>query len=37
MKQILTPALARVFKGLQYPFNVMLTCVRGHVSYGLTV
>ena len=37
MKQTLTPALARVFKRLHYPFDVMLMCVRWYVAYGLSV
>jgi transposase-like protein len=37
MKQSLTPALARVFKRLHYPFDVMLMCVRWYVAYGLSV
>jgi hypothetical protein len=37
MKQVLTPALARVFKRLHYPFDVMLMCVRWYVAYGLSV
>jgi putative transposase len=37
MKQTLTPALARVFKRLHYPFEVMLLCVRWYVAYGLSV
>jgi putative transposase len=36
MKQSLTPALARVFKRLPYPFDVMLMCVRWYVAYGLS-
>jgi hypothetical protein len=30
----LTPALARVFKRLHYPFDVMLMCVRWYVAYA---
>jgi putative transposase len=37
LKQSLTPALARVFKRLHYPFDVMLMCVRWYVAYGLSV
>jgi putative transposase len=37
MKQTLTPALARVFKRLHYPLDVMLMCVRWYVAYGLSV
>ncbi|WP_211709200.1 IS6 family transposase [Paraburkholderia aspalathi] len=37
MKQSPTPALARVFKRLHYPFDVMLMCVRWYVAYGLSV
>jgi putative transposase len=37
MKQTLTPALARVFKRLHYPFDVMLMCVRWYVANGLSV
>jgi transposase-like protein len=37
MKQIPTPALARVFKRLHHPFDVMLICVRWYVAYGLSV
>ena len=37
MKQSLRPALARVFKRLHYPFDVMLMCVRWYVAYGLSV
>jgi putative transposase len=37
MKQSLTPELARVFKRLHYPFDVMLMCVRWYVAYGLSV
>ena len=37
MKQSLTPALARVFKLLHYPFDVMLMCVRWCIAYGLSV
>jgi transposase-like protein len=37
MKQSLTPALARVFKRLHYPFDVMLMCVRWCIAYGLSV
>jgi putative transposase len=37
MKPGLTPALARVFKRLHYPFDVMLMCVRWYVAYGLSV
>ena len=37
MKQTLTPALARVFKRLHYPFDVMLMCVRWYVAFGLSV
>jgi hypothetical protein len=36
MKQTLTPALARVFKRLNFPFDVMLMCVRWYVAYGLS-
>jgi hypothetical protein len=32
MKQTLTPALARIFKRLHYPLDVMLMCVRGFVK-----
>lgn len=34
MKQTLNPALARVFKCLHYPLDVMLTCVRWYVAYA---
>ena len=37
MKQSLTPELARVFKRLHYPFDVMLMWVRWYVAYGLSV
>jgi putative transposase len=37
MRQTLTPALARVFKRLHYPLDVMLMCVRWYVAYGLSV
>jgi putative transposase len=37
MKQTLTPALARVFKRLHYPLDVMLMCVRWYVAYGLSL
>ena len=37
MKQTLTPALARVFKRLHYPLDVILMCVRWYVAYGLSV
>jgi putative transposase len=37
MKQTLMPAVARVFKRLHYPFDVMLMCVRWYVAYGLSV
>jgi putative transposase len=37
MRQTLMPALARVFKRLRYPFNMMLMCVRWYVAYGLSV
>jgi putative transposase len=37
MKQTLTPALARIFKRLHYPLDVMLMCVRWFVAYGLSV
>ena len=37
MKQTLTPALARVFKRLHYPLDVILTCVRWYVAYGLSL
>jgi transposase-like protein len=37
MNQPLTPVLARVFKRLHYPFDVMLMCVRWYVAYGLSV
>jgi putative transposase len=37
MRQTLTPALARAFKRLHYPFDVMLMCVRWYVAYGLSV
>jgi hypothetical protein len=37
MKQTLTPALARVFKRLHYPLDVILMCVRWYVTYGLSV
>src|ERR1700712_4737239 len=37
MKQTLTPAVARVFKRLHYPFDVMLMCVRWCIAYGLSV
>jgi putative transposase len=37
MKRSLTPALARVFKRLHHPFDVMLMCVRWYVAYGLSV
>jgi len=37
MKQTVTPALARVFKRLHYPFDVMLMCVRWYVANGLSV
>ena len=37
MNQTLTPVLARVFKRLHYPFDVMLMCVRWYVAYGLSV
>jgi putative transposase len=37
MKQTLTPAVARVFKRLHYPFDVMLMCVRWYVACGLSV
>jgi putative transposase len=36
MKQTLRPAVARVFKRLHYPFEVMLMCVRWYVAYGLS-
>src|ERR1700709_2912714 len=37
MKQTLTPAVARVFKRLHYPFDVMLMCVRWYVAYSLSL
>jgi transposase-like protein len=37
MKETLTPALARVFKRLHYPLDVILMCVRWYVAYGLSV
>jgi putative transposase len=37
LRQTLTPALARVFKRLHYPFDEMLMCVRWYVAYGLSV
>ncbi len=37
MRQTLTPALARVFKRIHYPFDVMLMCLRWYVAYGLSV
>ena len=36
MRQTLTPALARVFKRLHCPFDVVLMCVRWYVAYGLS-
>ena len=29
--------MARVFKRLHYPLDVMLMCVRWYVAYGLSV
>ncbi|CAB3810718.1 IS6 family transposase ISBmu21 [Paraburkholderia ultramafica] len=37
MKQILNPALAKVFKRLHYPLDVMLLCVRWYVAYPLSL
>jgi transposase-like protein len=37
MKHTLNPALARVFKRLHYPLDVILTCVRWYVAYGLSL
>ena len=37
MKQTLNPTLARVFKRLHYPLDVILTCVRWYVAYGLSL
>lgn len=37
MKQTLNPALARVFKCPHYPLDVILTCVRWYVAYGLSL
>jgi transposase-like protein len=37
MKQTLNPALARVLKRLHYPLDVILTCVRWYVAYGLSL
>ncbi|WP_175908193.1 IS6 family transposase [Burkholderia seminalis] len=33
----LSPALAKVFKRLHYPFDVMLLCVRWYVAYPLSL
>ncbi|MBK3843977.1 IS6 family transposase, partial [Paraburkholderia aspalathi] len=33
----LNPALARVFKRLHYPLDVILTCVRWYVAYPLSL
>ena len=35
MRQILTPAMAKVFKRLHYPLDVMLLSVRWYVAYRL--
>jgi transposase-like protein len=37
MKQTLNPALAKVFKRLHYPLDVMLLCVRWYVAYPLSL
>ena len=37
MKQTLPPALARIFKRLHYPLDLMLMFVRWYVAYGLSV
>ncbi|KKB60958.1 hypothetical protein WM40_26080, partial [Robbsia andropogonis] len=37
MKQNLTTALAKVFKRLHYPLDVMLLCVRWYVAYPLSL
>ena len=36
MKAILIPAMAKVFKRLHYPLDVMLLCVRWYVAYPLS-
>jgi len=33
----LNPALAKVLKRLHYPLDVILTCVRWHVAYPLSL
>ena len=33
----LNPAVARVFKRLHYPLDVILTCVRWYVAYPLSL
>jgi transposase-like protein len=37
MKAILIPAMAKVFKRLHYPLDVMLLCVRWYVAYPLSL
>ncbi|EEA00824.1 Integrase catalytic region [Burkholderia sp. H160] len=37
MKQIVSPAVAEVFKRLHYPLDVMLLCVRWYVAYPLSL
>ena len=37
MKQNLNPAVAKVFKRLHYPLDVILLCVRWYVAYSLSL
>ncbi|KAK43526.1 transposase [Caballeronia jiangsuensis] len=35
--KMLNPAVARVFKRLHYPLDVILTCMRWYVAYPLSL